>query len=818
MSQFDWTSEEERVDIQTRPETAGPTADRRRLWLLLGAVVALFLVGWSVYGQATRRADAGITAVEEAVLSSHRLVEQAIRQGDSELLRNLLSGRDSGWYAAQQRLADPATTIWNMTPLDEAAELVAINLTNDLLQAELTFDRRWRLPDGELATLRQTIIYRRAADRWLLAPPLEDFWGEWLTEERDHFQISYPARDQELTLALIARLEPELTRICQTPGLTCPAHWRFRLYFSDDPGLLFAERPNFYNEALLLPAPSLLGEPLDEIGWQALTAGYLTRIRSAALLQRTNSLCCREGLLQQMLYDYQLAQWGEGEWRLTRQDYAALMAREFPLDLFVRYWDYLPQEELAYSQEGMALVEYLLASAPHLPPATWLARLQEHTHLYGLLNSAELTPETLAAAWPRFLDERAYQSEPPPAPLPSTAVQLLCHDGGRDLLLRWSLDQPRPVVDMRDRHFTQLRPLPDASGALLVEIVPNGTQSAAYNLILHQPPEQERLLITDIPDDFALNLYEQPDPTRSQLTLYTFNTNFNQPVFEQLDLSLCAELADCGLSDISGLPVWSPDGRQAVIMQLRRGVLALSRQPADLSERPTLLGNGWSPFWLNNEEYGFLRPQTVNDAGALRAETHLVTAVVGEDRPTLLADYEAMAAAIPAAEQPPALVVTYAMTSPTRDGRVFIVASYPPRGDLYLLVYDPATTAVALLESLPGLTVSYPPIRFAPDGRWLSLNAHLRDETRSFFWLYNLENGAAQSYYFPLNADQSLGDWLPRWTADGRWVILPQSDHLALFAPDYGYQQRLAYENGLRCASAVWVEEKKSADFADSTD
>jgi hypothetical protein len=241
-------------------------------------------------------------------------------------------------------------------------------------------------------------------------------------------------------------------------------------------------------------------------------------------------------------------------------------------------------------------------------------------------------------------------------------------------------------------------------------------------------------------------------------------------------------------------------------MQLRRGVLALARQSADFAERPIQVGNGWSPFWLDNETYGFLRPQTVNDGGMLRSETHLVAAVTDDDRVRLLADYNELLDAIPAEQRPESLTLNYAMTSPQADGRIYLVGMDVSSGDLYLLIYDTATDETVLAQTFSGLLVAYPPIRFSPDGRWLTLNARLRDETRSLFLLYNIDSGAGQIYYFPLHEKLVLPQWLPHWTVDGRWLLLTQGDHLALFAPDFSYQTRLYYKDGLRCQAAVWVE------------
>jgi hypothetical protein len=810
MADFNWISEEDQIALEA--DKSGPEAEaagRRWFWAAVLLALLATAVGF-VYDRMQRRAETAVAAVEDQVLASHRLAEQAFRQGDVELLTSLLSGRDGAWSAAQQLLAESSHPIWDMTPLDEPGELVSLTLSDDLREAELVVDRRFARPNGETVVWRQTAVYRQGAEQWLFAPPLDDFWGGQMSERRGHLRLTYPKRDQQLVIALAERIEPELLEICRRlDGLTCSPGWVFDLYFSPDPAALAQWPPPLNAPVAHLPTPSLLGEPLDEAGWAALTAGYLEWLRPVVLADMVGWRCCDGLLLHTLLTHRQLAQLGHADWTLTAADFQELMAEPAPLELFAANWSHFPEGETAYWREAMAFIEYLLTAVPPAPvsPAHLQARLNGPPDFVRYLWSLGLSQAELAAGWYDFLDERAYQAAPPPASLPTAAAQLLCrNDDGRDLLLRWSLDQPRPLVELEDRRITQLRPLPDASGALVVETREVGDRTAFYNVLLHHAPQQPRPIISDIPNSFSLNLYEQPDPTSGQLVFYTFDLDFNAPTFEQVDLNLCAELDDCGLTDISGLPVWSPDGRQAIIMQLRRGVLALARQSADFAERPVQVGNGWSPFWLDNETYGFLRPQTVNDGGMLRSETHLVAALTDDDRVRLLADYSDIVAAIPADIRPDALTLNYAMTSPRRDGQIFMLGVDAPTGNLYLLIYERETSGVVLAEFLPGVAVAYPPIRFAPDGRWLTLNARLRDETRSLFLLYNIDSGAGQTYYFPLHEELVLPQWLPHWTVDGRWLLLPQGEHLALFAPDFGYETRLYYEDGLRCQAGVWVE------------
>ena len=111
---FDWrTDEEESWTPQPEPPSPPSNRRRRRLLALFIALAAIVLVMAYVYRQAQQRITATEEAVTGDVLASHELVTTAARTGDAEMLRNVLSGSDDEWAAAQiRRIADAPHAGW----------------------------------------------------------------------------------------------------------------------------------------------------------------------------------------------------------------------------------------------------------------------------------------------------------------------------------------------------------------------------------------------------------------------------------------------------------------------------------------------------------------------------------------------------------------------------------------------------------------------------------------------------------------------------------------------------------------------------------
>ena len=392
--QFDWqVIEEERSPVPPEPEGEQLSGGRRRRpgpLLLVMLLLAAGTLAWLTY-QARQRTAAAEEAAIADVLADFRLLLQAAETEDRELATNLLSGRDRAW-AAQQRAriatgallqepglglvavetADPSPAVsWLAPALDEATVVITQTIT---------------LPDtAETGLLARSWLYRRGEGRWLYAPPrdLAEYWGSRRQRQLDHLTIQYPARDEELALRLADEMAAALEQACAPAG-GCPEQMEMVVVLTAQPSGLEApalEELVFGDGPLYLPAPSWIGEPVDENGFRLLARAYSRPLLLAALGRDLWSWrCCDRAPLLQALLDARLAQLDIQPWPMRPEDFAILREREFRLfeDTMTSWYGqaFSPRRDMAWL-EAHAVVGFLLAQNPDADLAMLAARLNE---------------------------------------------------------------------------------------------------------------------------------------------------------------------------------------------------------------------------------------------------------------------------------------------------------------------------------------------------------------------------------------------------------------------------------------------------------
>ncbi|HIP71625.1 MAG TPA: hypothetical protein EYH05_09550, partial [Anaerolineae bacterium] len=208
MSNFDWQTEEDDV-WEAEPVPIPSSRQRPRFPWRMAAVMAglLLLAGGVLYWQVGRRVAAANDAAEADVLSTYNLVNRVVAARDVDLLSPLLSGRDMNWAREQEELVTEglfydraALGLTAAAPPPvlsiEAERPYTLTLSPSLDAAELTFTQPYLAEaTGEEVLLAYTAVYRLGRERWLLAPPEPEFWGEWQTTEAGDITLIYPARD-----------------------------------------------------------------------------------------------------------------------------------------------------------------------------------------------------------------------------------------------------------------------------------------------------------------------------------------------------------------------------------------------------------------------------------------------------------------------------------------------------------------------------------------------------------------------------------------------------------------------------------------------
>jgi hypothetical protein len=372
--------------------------------------------------------------------------------------------------------------------------------------------------------------------------------------------------------------------------------------------------------------------------------------------------------------------------------------------------------------------------------------------------------------------------------------------------------------------FRQFSPLPDDSG-LVIEQHVSASESTGLRLrlwtgredgLLYDAPHFSRLMT--VPFGWA------SPATSPHLLLHDSSGLPRATRFHLLDMAACGE-SGCAGQDLPGYPVWSPDGRQVIVMIDNGLYLGADRevglQAAEIRASWTALGPGFNPFWLDDHRFGYAR--YIEQDGVLAVEVMLASLADPRPRQILAPSALAAAAGYRWPEQP--IFVNHLISHPGRPNALFIGGIlYSPPGDgrndnrefrLFSLQVPPDAPAhsLKLLLSLKSVPNGYSsmlnangavPFSFSPDGRWI-LTSQAKGSAPGgwLLYLYNIEEGRLATYLTG-HPPESFRYLFFDWSADGEWLVVVDDGFLRLFAPDYDYEQRVPLEQPV-CGQVAWL-------------
>jgi hypothetical protein len=868
MTQFDWHTEDDGGwdDQPRQPATLPPPRRKRPLPFLIVILLALVAAGAVVMRQVNQQVESATLTVQQDVLATHNLLRTAVARQDVELFRSILSGREPLWTASQEALLrenltfDRAFLGWQQTgeatpqltleALHTLSETVTLELTPDLNSATLTHPQMYtlELPSGmtETVTLLHTTVYRRGSQRWLFAPADDDFWGNWVTREAETVTLIYPSRDTPVANRLASDLEVLLRRLCRTyVALSCPDDLRVNVRLDTDPAsLLAAPQDETILESglrLNLPAPTLLGTPLDERGYEALYRVYGGWVVTAVLVELTDWQCCNHAPFFQVITDYILNEMDLRPWPITLEDHASVLGESLSFNDLQLYWNRhnLDIRQIEDVRPLYAGADFLLQAYPLIDPVTWLKKLEARGSMWSWLHSVfgqrgydgsdAAILDDINEEWWQFAYTQtllAQQEAPLPTPFPDQSLQLLCmpdHDLDDNVvstIWRYNLTAETWTETLSRTGYSLALPFPEADGWLLQTFPFTGedqwhTEIWRDDEFVAQPSNA----------DISLSL-GQTDPNGRYLVMYYGDQDDESPGTALVDLQACNEEA-CQLLDIAGDLVWSPDSRHTLVVEtnLYRNngnyvvgeaimffdsgwtpmpePLFLGDAQAQFIAGDAPIGTGYSPFWLDNATYGYLHTA---DAGK-GSEVILGDLTSGETRVALTLD--ALLPLAPGDISAP-VAIRHVLTHPAQPNLLFPIALDALGQNAYLFSYDVASGTPALRLAFKAQPFFM--IGFSPNGRWLSLVA--LDEPHSRFsgetsWLSLHEIATGQTQKYVTQLTQIFLSPRFDWSADSQWVVFSVHDRLfGMVAPDYQYQWVLAHEKGY-CATQSWINESR---------
>ncbi|MCB9008391.1 MAG: hypothetical protein H6656_13650 [Ardenticatenaceae bacterium] len=838
---FEWQTEED-YDWDEEPEIVEPPQPKRRLWPWL-ALVGMLLVVTAVfllYRQLSQRVELATGDVEADLAASYAVVQQAAQNRDHNLFSSLLSGRDFDWAVAQENnmatglLFDRPGFLLEWQPSVAETAVFSQTLSPDLTSAELTTLQNYTLNIGngltETVTLERLDVYRLGEDRWLFAPPEREFWGVRRRLEGQLVSVRYPARDEQLVHRLAADLEAKLVQLCNSAGYTCPPEARVRLIFSPEPDSLaqatFLAALTQDREAngdiwrgaqpIVLPTPTLVGLPQNEVAYRAIFRGYAQQMLTQAINDLTGWVCCENVPYYRAVLSYQLYELGVVEWPLTvtaASPTAVSLPDGFNLGDGALVWHApFPEIPTEFDQTPAPYVVIdFLVNKLQLPPSQialnlvnykqfifgqWLTELAGPTWTEATLNDAF---QKYAAVW---------QGEPEAAVPPEADLALLCQNQftNEQALYRYnfaqaSLTQQQSMAGS-DFFFTAL---PDGAGLAVAGVGSSG-QPETYLLL------QDGSRIDVNWDQIAAIIAYPPlavptiaDPNGRYL-LWTVSPGYTAGIFYALtDLNACRAGEGCDALPLGGYPIWSPTAERLITLTVTapwwgeaasNGLMLLRDTPT--GEAANSPGFGSSIFWLDETGFGFL-------SQGQNGNQQIVSTDVLLSPPQTIIDNTILRTRLPEEIRPDALLIQYAQPLPTDPRILLIVAEELEAGspDGYLIWYDRAADLVTRVVPLPPEgVIAERGYRFSPDGRFFLMTSAGQDESSTNLLLQ--DNARQQSSVFRLEGETLYPrHFYASWSPDGQWLAMPELGYIRLW--QNGRDEQLLNFDNLDCTNAAWV-------------
>jgi type II secretory pathway pseudopilin PulG len=262
--------------------------------IFISLVAVAALVVWQMGRQAAKQEQ----AVREDVQAAFGVWQQAVARRDRDLLGTLLMDGEARWTATQRDLltsgraldrSGVGLTLVGDVRGDQAAG-TEIDVSSDWRTAEIRFPLTYssRDDDGRARDVRleETVSLVREGSRWLLRRPDEAFWGIWRTRAGKLAAVTYRDRDAAVAERFLDDLDRDLSAVCARVSSEhdCPAGGRLDVRLESEAAVLLEdtnrERPAFLGRTFILPSPTLVGNPLDDEGYQALYRAYTRPILS----------------------------------------------------------------------------------------------------------------------------------------------------------------------------------------------------------------------------------------------------------------------------------------------------------------------------------------------------------------------------------------------------------------------------------------------------------------------------------------------------------------------------------------------------------
>ena len=827
---FDWQTEEDQEDVWSPGEPGQPDGRGRRWPVLLFVVLAVGSVvyaGYRIYRQMGAQADEATAAVREEVRAGYRVLRQAAENGDRELFLTFLSGRDPEWTAAQvdvlqagRFLERPGLGL-RLLPSHQLTVTISPELTSAEIEVRQSYAVTTERGVTETVRLRQSALFRRGEEQWLYAPPEdpEQFWGQEERFQGSLVTVTFPQRDEETARAIAADLEGTMAALCSLVHIDCPAGWRLVVNLEHAPNALLEPVAGGVPEGaqeVVLPAPTLVGLPLDEAGYRALFRGYAGQVVARALADLYPlDECCAYAPFREGLVAWHLARLDLRAHPVVPADYLQLLERMPLATRLEAVSSALNVRDAAFADRVLAsvLVEFLMGGAADGVRAERVMKRPAVTPESVSIWFPERSFRTVDRAWRDFLFEQAALAQDaraavPPVPLPDQDLLLACGDeaGRETALVRYDVDEGRWLqLHVFDGRGLYMSPLPHDQGAL-VYLVPEGETVASIvgRTIIWRP--RETLILDSVRGEVISPVRgwrrNAEDPRGEFVTIFS-RSREGEETYWLLSLPNC-DADDCDAEEVPGLPIWSPDGSRVAAYDGELHVSADRRgeEWTTMDGRISMVGH---PAWLGDEAVAY-------QWNAVRARSR------EDGRRRTVVDPGALSALLPEARKQGGVIVDDFHVHPADPNTLFVVAEEQGTASMIFRMQRPPD-APSFFDKAPSpdeidllWEVDDPSLRIVDvtlNGRWLMAETFADDPA---FLVYDVSRGQ-QVFVSPDNFRVS-GGW--DIVADERWLVHVRVDFVELVAlaereGDVELYRRIIFPDYDLCTGAVWISFPETA-------
>jgi hypothetical protein len=232
-------------------------------------------------------------------------------------------------------------------------------------------------------------------------------------------------------------------------------------------------------------------------------------------------------------------------------------------------------------------------------------------------------------------------------------------------------------------------------------------------------------------------------------------------------------------------------------------------QPTDLwlgdaeGQETAELEAGYSPFWLDEQTYGYIRL-------GRNGRSEVVTADVETNDPRVMVTIDELHGDLPGPGNPGTAWIAQVQPNPAAPSQLLITIldKDPALTQLFLMnVPENDTKDIAALYTQNGIIQS----AYTPDGRYL-VSEQLAYETGQHRLLLFENAGivretfflnAAYEEIFTLNSVNNVANY--DWTADSQWLLVNYPGFLKVVSPERDFQTIIPHPFG-SCERVEWVQ------------